>query len=73
MEHLIAWLNEKRGRRGELAAALNITSGAISQWTQVPPDRAVAVEQVTGIPRNRLCPEMAAIFGPASKHEVSAS
>jgi DNA-binding transcriptional regulator YdaS (Cro superfamily) len=69
MEHLIAWLNEKRGRRGELAAALNITSGAISQWTQVPPERAVAVERITGIPRNRLCPEMAAIFAPSRQEE----
>lgn len=61
MEHLITWLDEQRGRRGELAAALRITSGALSQWKQVPADRAVAVEGVTGISRHLLRPD---VFGP---------
>jgi len=60
MEHLTTWLNEKRGRRGELAAALKITSGALSQWTQVPADRAIAVEVKTGISRHLLRPD---VFG----------
>jgi DNA-binding transcriptional regulator YdaS (Cro superfamily) len=61
MEHLTSWLNAQRGRRGELAAALKITSGALSQWTQVPADRALAVEIVTGISRHTLRPD---VFGP---------
>ena len=51
MEHLLAWLNEKRGRRSALAGALNINPGALSQWVQVPADRAADVEAFTNIPR----------------------
>jgi DNA-binding transcriptional regulator YdaS (Cro superfamily) len=61
MEHLTSWLNAQRGRRGELAAFLKITSGALSQWTQVPADRAIAVEMATGISRHVLRPD---VFGP---------
>lgn len=60
MEHLTSWLNERRGRRGELAAALKITSGALSQWGQVPADRVIAVEVITGISRHLLRPD---VFG----------
>lgn len=60
MEHLIKWLNEERGRRGKLAAALGITSGALSQWTQVPADRVIAVEASTGVSRHILRPD---VFG----------
>lgn len=64
MEHLIKWLNDERGRRGKLAASLGITSGALSQWTQVPADRVIAVEQITGISRHDLRPD---VFGPAPR------
>jgi len=60
MEHLTKWLNEERGRRGKLAAALNITSGALSQWNQVPAHQALAVEAETGISRHLLRPD---VFG----------
>lgn len=62
MENLTQWLNEERGRRGRLASDLNITSGALSQWTQVPADRVIAVEAATGISRHVLRPD---VFGPA--------
>lgn len=60
MEHLRAWLNAERGRRSELAAKLCITSGALSQWSQVPADRVMAVEALTGISRHVLRPD---VFG----------
>lgn len=60
MEKLTQWLNEERGRRGKLAAELKITSGALSQWTQVPADRVIAVEAATGISRHVLRPD---VFG----------
>lgn len=62
MERLNVWLNEQRGRRRELAISLGITPGALSQWSQVPPKRAVAIEAITGISRHELCPE---VFGPS--------
>lgn len=69
MEHLIAWLDEQRGRRGELATSLGITSGALSQWGQVPADRVISVERLTGISRHDLRPD---VFGPASPKEDAA-
>ena len=60
MEKLLAYLNSKRGRRTELASRIGINPGALSQWTRVPADRVVAVEAVTGIPRQVLRPD---IFG----------
>lgn len=43
-----------------LARALNgeITPQAISQWKQVPAERALDVERVTGISRHRLRPDL---------------
>ncbi|MHA6684466.1 Cro/CI family transcriptional regulator [Mesorhizobium sp. A556] len=49
-----------RGTKSRLAEALNITPGAIAQWKQVPPDRAIDVERVTGISRHLLRPD---VFG----------
>jgi len=60
MEQLRTWLNEERGRRTALAEKLQITSGALSQWSQVPADRAIAVEAITGISRHILRPD---VFG----------
>lgn len=58
MEHLIAWLNGARGRRKTLAETLGIYQSALSQWTQVPADKALAVEAATGISRYRLRPDV---------------
>lgn len=57
-------------RPSKLAKALKgITPQAISQWKQVPAERVVEVETVTGIPRHELRPDLAAIFiDPASEH-----
>jgi len=62
MEHLTAWLNAKRGRGTELATALNITPGAISQWKHVPAERVLEVSRITGISVHDLRPE---VFGTA--------
>ena len=46
-----------------LARALaGITPQAISQWRQVPAERVLEVERVTGIARESLRPDLAAIF-----------
>lgn len=39
-----------------------ITSQAISQWKQVPAERVIDVESVTGISRAELRPDLARIF-----------
>lgn len=63
MEKLIAWFDEVRGRRSELAAALGLTPGAVSQWGEVPHNRVNEVARITGIPREELRPD---IFGVPS-------
>jgi DNA-binding transcriptional regulator YdaS (Cro superfamily) len=46
------------GSRSALARSLRITRGAISQWSQVPAERVIAVEKATGIPRHMLRPDL---------------
>jgi len=65
---LIEWKQTNGGNAG-LSALLNklnperrITPQAISQWKQVPADRARDVETVTGISRHDLRPD---VFGEA--------
>lgn len=66
MEALTTWLDEQRGRRSELAGALGIYPSALSQWTRVPAEHALKVEQFTGISRYELRPD---IYGPAPEKE----
>ncbi|NTG48996.1 helix-turn-helix domain-containing protein [Agrobacterium rhizogenes] len=48
------------GGPAALARKLGITSQAIGQWDHVPINRVIAVEQVTGVSRTVLRPD---IFG----------
>lgn len=54
MEELIAWLDEKRGRRMALAKLLNLSPGAISKWKRVPTRHLKAVSDATLIPLTDL-------------------
>ena len=45
---------------GPLAEKLGISKQAISKWPQIPAARVVAIEVMTGIPREQLRPD---IFG----------
>ncbi|WP_336810908.1 Cro/CI family transcriptional regulator [Bosea sp. MMO-172] len=45
-----------------LARHLGISSQAVSQWKRVPPGRALAVEQLSGVSRHDLRPDL---YGPA--------
>jgi len=49
-------------KKFQLARELGITHGAISQWAQVPADRVLDVERITGISRHDLRPD---VFGPS--------
>lgn len=50
--------NKERGLRLKVARALKITHGAVSQWKRVPAERVIVVEALTGIPRERLRPDL---------------
>ncbi|NNH59482.1 hypothetical protein HLI01_22365 [Rhizobium laguerreae] len=41
-----------------LAREIGITRGAVAQWEQVPAERIFAVSRVTGIPLERLRPDL---------------
>ena len=46
-----------RGNVTKLAKALKITKGAVAQWDNVPINRVLDVERITGIPRASLRPD----------------
>lgn len=45
-----------------LSTKLGLSRGAVSQWEKVPLERVNDVARITGIPRERLRPD---VFGPA--------
>lgn len=58
MEPLREYLKEQRGRASRLAEELGMFPSAISQWTQVPAERVLDVERITGLSRYRLRPDL---------------
>ena len=58
MEKLIKHFNLSRGSKSELAKQLGITPSSITQWKQVPAERVLQVERITGISRNELRPDL---------------
>lgn len=49
---------EKRGMAVKLATKIGIRPQAISAWTRVPVARVLVVEEVTGVPRHVLRPDV---------------
>lgn len=54
MEHLTAYLQQRRGAKSQLARDLNLTRAAVCLWRQVPAKHVLEIERLTGIPRSRL-------------------
>lgn len=69
METLREYLKQERGRASRLAEALGVFPSALSQWTQVPAERVLDVERLTGLSRHDLRPD---IFGPDPKRRRAA-
>lgn len=49
---------EAAGGPSNLARLLGITQPSVSNWTEVPLDRLLAVEKVTGVSRRVLRPDL---------------
>lgn len=62
----------QRGQATRIAKALGITHSAVLQWAerQVPAERALDVERLTGISRHVLRPD---VFGPPPEGEPAAN
>lgn len=71
MEKLLEYLNAERGRRLELAGALGIAPSAISQWREVPLNRVIAIEALTGIPRKELRADVFGVVEPKRRRTVA--
>ncbi len=65
MSDLRKYLDEGRGRGVALAQECGVTPGAVTQWaaSQVPAERMFKVSTVTGIPIEKLRPDL---FGEAA-------
>lgn len=53
---------EKAGGVRRLAVAIGISAPAVGKWRRVPAERLPAVSAVTGIPREKLRPDLARLF-----------
>lgn len=58
MDKLTEYFEAERGRKVRLARSLGLTPGAVSQWEQVPADKAADVSRLTGIPVEELRPDV---------------
>lgn len=46
------------GNMATLAKKIKLTPQAVGQWNDIPPNRVVAVERVTKVPREKLRPDL---------------
>jgi TorA maturation chaperone TorD len=60
----------RAGGIGALARGLGIAQPSVSTWKRVPADRVVAVENLTGIPRASLRPDIYAAMADAAEPAV---
>ena len=60
LDPLVQWLMVERGRKHRLAKALGISHQRVYQWTRCPPELVLQVEELTGLSRHVLRPD---IFG----------
>lgn len=67
----LAPLRSQRGLMSKVAAGLGLTRGAIAQWKRVPAEMLPRVEEITGIPRHVLRPDICA--APASSPSQGAA
>lgn len=55
------------GSEAKLAAAIGISQQAVQQWRKVPAERILDVEQATGVPREKLRPDLSQLFQPSRR------
>ncbi len=73
-EQALRKLIDDKGGPGKIAAALRITSPAVSQWRRVPALRVIEFERLTGVSREELRPDLypppvRSVVEPARAHQ----
>jgi DNA-binding transcriptional regulator YdaS (Cro superfamily) len=64
-------LRDEPGQLAKIARAINVNPQAVSQWRMVPLERLIAVERISGIPREELRPDVKLIWSePRIKHRA---
>ena len=51
-------IRSRRGLSAKIASGLGITRGAVAQWRDVPADLVVQIEEIAGVPREELRPDL---------------
>jgi DNA-binding transcriptional regulator YdaS (Cro superfamily) len=51
-------IRAKRGMLAKVAHDLGITRAAVVKWDKVPAERLPEIEEITGIPRHELRPDI---------------
>lgn len=51
-------LRANRGLMARVAEQLGVSRSAVAMWREVPAGRLLAVERITGIPREQLRPDL---------------
>ena len=58
MDNVLSEVIKQVGSRRKLAIELGISHQSVVGWRRVPPTRAIEIEQLTGISRYRLRPDV---------------
>jgi hypothetical protein len=56
--------------RADIARHLHQSKQGVYKWTEVPFKHVLKVEELTGIPRDLILPEMAAVFRQSPKKDL---
>jgi DNA-binding transcriptional regulator YdaS (Cro superfamily) len=64
MSILIEDIIERGGGASALATKLKLHRATVWGWKKVPPHHVLAVERITGIPREELRPDLYPAAGP---------
>jgi DNA-binding transcriptional regulator YdaS (Cro superfamily) len=54
----MALIRARRGLPAKVAYGLGLTRASVLKWRQVPAERVVDIERITGIPREQLRPDL---------------
>ena len=57
-KHGMDLLRGEPGLLADVARQLKLTRGAVAKWRVIPASRVVAIERATGIPREKLRPDL---------------